>query len=91
MVRTLEQKINEANDKLARLKTRKKKQEARQYIVLGSSLLAVGRLNVQNARTVLELLDQAKMRDSEKRDLASVVEELRGMTIKDQGVIKNER
>ncbi len=88
MARTLEQKINEANDKLARLKARKKKQETRQYIVLGSSLLAVGRLNAQNARTVLELLDQAKMRDSEKRDLESVIRELQNIALGQMGADK---
>lgn len=76
MTRTIEQQINEANDKLNRLKTRKKKQEARERIVLGSALLAVGRLNRENAQAILDLLKQATMRDSEQRDLSAILKEL---------------
>ena len=77
MTRTLEQQINEANDRLQRLKTRQKKQKARQHIVLGASLLAVARLDRANAAALLRLLEQAKMRPAEKRDLAPVIQELK--------------
>ena len=79
MTRTIEQQINEANDKLNRLKAKKKRQEARQLIVLGSSLLAVAKLNRDNANMMLALLKQAKMRDAEMRDLEPVMKELESM------------
>lgn len=75
--RTIEQQINEANDRLSRLKARQKKVEVRQQIVLGATMMAVARMDAKNARAVLGLLDQATLRDAEARDLASVLDELR--------------
>lgn len=75
--RTLEQQINEANDRLARLKARQKKAEARQHIVLGAALLSVGRMSADNANALLALLDQANLRDAEQRDIAPIIEELK--------------
>lgn len=62
-----------------RLKAKKKRQEARQLIVLGSSLLAVAKLSRENAHMMLGLLRQAKMRDAEMRDLEPVMKELETM------------
>lgn len=81
--RTIEQQINEANDRLSRLKARQKKVEVRQQIVLGAAMLAVARMGAENARAVLTLLEQADMRDAEARDLAPVIEEL--TQLKEQG------
>ncbi|MHA3916261.1 hypothetical protein [Halovulum sp. GXIMD14793] len=75
--RTIEQQIAQANDRLSRLKARQKKAEARRHIVLGTVLLSVGRMGAENAQAVLELLDQATLRDAEQRDLKPVLDELR--------------
>lgn len=75
--RTIEQQIAQANDRLNRLKARQKKAEARRHIVLGAALLSVGRMDAENAKTVMSLLDQAKLREAEARDLGPVLDELR--------------
>ncbi len=75
--RTIEQQINEANDRLSRLKARQKKVEVRQQIILGATVLAVARDSAENAKAVLGLLGQATLRDTEARDLAPVLDELR--------------
>ncbi len=65
--RTIEQKIAQANDRLQRLKARQKKAEARRHIVLGAAVLSAGRMDAANAQAVLNLLDQATLRDAEAR------------------------
>mgnify|MGYP000737120643 CR=1 FL=1 len=75
--RSIEQQIAQANDRLSRLKARQKKAEARRHIVLGATLLSVGRMDAENAHTVLALLDQVTLREAEERDLTPVLDELR--------------
>lgn len=75
--RTIEQQINEANDRLARLKARQKKADVRQQIVIGAAVVTVAKMDSDAARALLDLLDRAKLRDAEARDIAPVIEELR--------------
>lgn len=75
--RTIEQQINEANDRLARLKARQKKAEVRQQIVIGAALLSVAKMDSDAAHALLDLLGKAKLRDAEARDIAPVIEDLR--------------
>lgn len=78
--RSIEQQIAQANDRLQRLKTRQKKAEARRHIVLGATMMDVARMNARNAETLLTLLDQAKLKDAEDRDLAPLIAELKDKT-----------
>lgn len=75
--RSIEQQIAEANDRLARLKARQKKAEVRQQIVIGAAVLAVAKADPDDARTLLDLLGKAKLRDAEARDIAPMIEDLR--------------
>lgn len=77
--RTIEQQINEANDRLSRLKARQKKVEVRQQIVLGAALLSVAKMDSDAARALLDLLGKAKLRDAEARDIAPVIAELKAV------------
>ena len=86
--RSLEQQINAANDRLARLKARQKKIEVRQQIVLGAAIMAAARMNADNAKTVLSLIEQAKLKDAEARDLAPLLGELQ--QLKDNAGTDNE-
>ncbi len=79
--RTIEQQINEANNRLSRLKARQKKLEARQQMILGTAILSVGKDSADNAQSVLALLNKAKLSDAQARDIAPVMDQLR-MTAK---------
>ena len=67
---TLEQQIAQKQDELARLK------EKAQKIVLGGMLLSVARKNNDVARMVLDMINKEVNRDTDKKRLESVVNEL---------------
>lgn len=47
--------------------------------MLGAALLSVGRMEARFAKAILTLLDQAKLRDAEARDIAPVIAELKAV------------
>lgn len=73
---TLEQQIAQKQDELARLKEKAQKQENAQKIVLGGMLLSVARKNNDVARMVLDMINKEVNRDTDKKRLESVVNEL---------------
>lgn len=73
---TLEQQIAQKQDELARLKEKAQRQENAQKIVLGGMLLSVARKNPQTARMVLDMINMEVNRDTDKKRLESVVNEL---------------
>lgn len=73
---TLEQQIAQKQDELNRLKEKAQKQENAQKIVLGGMLLSVARKNNDMARMVLDMINKEVNRDTDKKRLESVVNEL---------------
>lgn len=73
---TLEQQIAQKQDELNRLKEKAQKQENAQKIVLGGMLLSVARKNNDVARMVLDMISKEVNRDTDKKRLESVVNEL---------------
>lgn len=73
---TLEQQIAQKQDELNRLKEKAQKQENAQKIILGGMLLSVARKNNDVARMVLDMINKEVNRDTDKKRLESVVNEL---------------
>ena len=73
---TLEQQIAQKQDELNRLNEKAQKQENAQKIVLGGMLLSVARKNNDVARMVLDMINKEVNRDTDKKRLESVVNEL---------------
>ena len=73
---TLEQQIAQKQDELARLKEKAQKQENAQKIVLGGMLLSVARKNNDVAKMGLDMINKEVNRDTDKKRLESVVNEL---------------
>lgn len=80
MKRTLEQQLAEAEAKVARLKTKKRTKDTRRKIVVGAALLAELRENKELAALVLDVLKRRVTREVDRRDIASLVEELERLT-----------
>ena len=81
---TLEQQIAQKQDELARLKEKAQKQENAQKIVLGGMLLSVARKNNDVARMVLDMISKEVNRDTDKKRLENVVNELQGLVNQSQ-------
>ena len=73
---TLEQQIAQKQDELARLKEKANQLSNAQKIVLGGMLLSVARKNNDVARMVLDMINKEVNRDTDKKRLESVVNEL---------------
>lgn len=74
--RTIEQQINQANQRLSGLKARQKKLEARQQMIVGKIILQLAKEDTYSADTLLTLLTQAELKPAEERDLAPVINAL---------------
>ena len=74
---TLEQQIAQKQDELNRLKEKAQKQENAQKIVLGGMLLSVARKNNDVARMVLDMINKEINRDTDKKRLSTVIDELK--------------
>lgn len=81
---TLEQQIAQKQDELARLKEKAQKQENAQKIILGGMLLSVARKNNDVARMVLDMISKEVNRDTDKKRLENVVNELQGLVNQSQ-------
>lgn len=81
---TLEQQIAQKQDELARLKEKAQKQENAQKIILGGMLLSGARKNNDVARMVLDMISKEVNRDTDKKRLENVVNELQGLVNQSQ-------
>ena len=81
---TLEQQIAQKQDELARLKEKAQKQENAQKIVLGGMLLSVARKNNDVARMVLDMINKEVNRDTDKKRLENIIDELKGIVSDNQ-------
>lgn len=76
---TLEQQIAQKQDELNRLKEKAKTLENGQKVVLGGMVLSVARKNPQFARQLLTMIGSEINRDSDKKRLENIIDELQGV------------
>ncbi len=78
MARTVDQQIAATQDKLARLQKKKRSLDARQKIIVGAIMIGAARQNKESASRLLQVLENYKMREVDKKAIAPLIEELRG-------------
>lgn len=81
---TLEQQIAQKQDELNRLKEKAKTLENGQKIVLGGMVLSVARKNPQFARQLLAMIGSEINRDTDKKRLENIIDELQGVVNNNQ-------
>ena len=80
----LEQQIAQKQDELNRLKEKAKTLENGQKIVLGGMVLSVARKNPQFARQLLNMIGNEINRDTDKKRLENIIDELKGIVSDNQ-------
>lgn len=73
---TLEQKIAQKEDELARLKAQSRKLENGQKIIIGGMMLSLARNDTQRARTMLSDINKQVTKKTDLDRLATVINEL---------------
>ena len=81
---TLEQQIAQKQDELNRLKEKAKTLENGQKIVLGGMVLSVARKNPQFAIQLLNMIGNEINRDTDKKRLENIIDELKGIVSDNQ-------
>ena len=81
---TLEQQIAQKQDELVRLKEKANQLSNGQKIVLGGMVLSVARKNPQFARQLLAMIGSEINRDSDKKRLENIIDELQGVVNNNQ-------
>lgn len=81
---TIEQQIQAKQDELNRLKEKAKTLENGQKIVLGGMVLSVARKNPQFAKQLLSMIGSEINRDSDKKRLENIIDELQGVVNNNQ-------
>lgn len=79
MAQTLEQKIAEAEAKLARLRDQSRKLENGQKVILGGLMLNAARTNPKTRKWLLGQISENVTREADKARLAPLVAELEAM------------
>jgi hypothetical protein len=79
MALTLEQKIAQAQDNLARLKDKARSADTRQKIVVGAAVISCALRSESLARRLLAILDNEAMRDHDRKAVAGLVEKLKSV------------
>ena len=72
---TLEQQLAEAEAKVARLKEKAKKQDTAEKVVIGGMMLAYARKNPNNAKRLLDIM-QNELREQDLKRVQRAVSEL---------------
>lgn len=75
-IKTIEQKIAEAQEKLSRLQNEKEKTSNAQKIVIGGMMLSIAKKNPQVAKQLLNDINQYVTRPKDKKRLTSIIDEL---------------
>jgi hypothetical protein len=83
MAQTLEQKIAEAEAKLARLRKQTRELENGQKIILGGMLLAEARKDSRARKWVLKLAAENVTREADKKRLQPLLDELAAMGVEE--------
>lgn len=76
-MKTLEQKIAQKEDELARLKLQSRKLENGQKIIIGGMMLAIARKDAVVAKLLLDNIDNEISKKSDLDRLADVINELK--------------
>lgn len=82
MARTIDQQVAAAQAKLARLKTRQKANETRRKIIVGALVTNAALNDPKIARWLATTLRKNATRDIDRKELASLLEELDQMAAK---------
>lgn len=80
MARTLEQKIAEAQLKLAGLKEKARSADTRQKIVVGAAVIARALQSESLARELLAILEAEPMRDHDRAAVSGLTAKLQSLT-----------
>ncbi|MGO2403618.1 hypothetical protein [Psychrobacter sp. PG1] len=73
---TLEQKIAQKEDELARLKAQSRKLENGQKIIIGGMVLSLARNNPQRAKTLLEDIKSQVIKKTDLERMQPIIDEL---------------
>lgn len=76
MTKTVEQKIAEAESRLARLRQQKSTKDTRRKIIVGALIIAEAMKDPAAARKLCDLIAAKVTRDVDKADIATLVAEL---------------
>lgn len=76
MIRTIDQQIAEATNKVQRLKSKKKARDTRLKIVVGATMIAEARANPQIAALMVKALQARVTRDVDLREIAALMDDL---------------
>ena len=77
MAQTLEQKIAEAQAKLARLKEKARSEDTRQKIVVGAAVISQALRSSSLAGRLLAILEAEPLRDHDKKAVAGLIDKLK--------------
>lgn len=80
MALTLEQKIAQAQDNLARLKDKARSADTRQKIVVGAAVISQALRSQGLAGRLLAILEAEPLRDHDKKVVADLMEKLRDVS-----------
>lgn len=79
MTRTIDQKIAEAEAKLARLRQQSRQLENGQKIILGGMLISIARKDKKIREWLITEAEKLVPRDTDKKRIAPLIEELKKM------------
>ena len=82
MTQSIEQKIHEIQAKLARLKEQQKAKETRKKIIVGAVTISNALKDPEAARALATLLRQTVTRETDIKEIISLLEELDNVSIK---------
>lgn len=74
---TIEQKIAQKEAELARLKSKQRKNETAQKIVIGATLLKLARMDQFYSEILLKILESEVMRELDKKRIQPVIAEIK--------------
>ena len=79
---TLEQRIAQSEDKLARLKEQARKLENGQKIITGGMILSIARKDPQRAKTLLEDIQREVIKKTDLERMQPIIDELKAIISK---------
>lgn len=76
MPRTIDQQIAEAENRVQRLKTKKRTKDTRRKIIVGATIIAAAFKDKALARSLTTLLESNLSREIDRRDVAPLLADL---------------
>ncbi|MBE0455358.1 MAG: hypothetical protein IBX58_17015 [Roseovarius sp.] len=77
MPRTIDQQIAEAENRVQRLKTKKRTKDTRRKIIVGATIIPAAFKDKKLARYLVRLLETSLTREVDKQDAEPLLDELR--------------